>query len=194
MIGSGFLGNKICQLEKTNFTNSTVRDMAFVDAISVVQNLADNLWYWMKEGIDDLEDMKLHLTALRLYRANRAYFQIAFITALALLLGWVFVKGYLVQLARRARQSLEVTIATKVEQIASQFDDALTVSYRKATWELVKENVGVYALQGRRGTMEDRFTFVNRLEHTCTSLYGVFDGHGGEVSRLPKPTRRGDTG
>lgn len=158
--------------------------MAFVDAFSYIQKLGVLAWSWLDDTFDDIEDMKLHLAALRLYKNNRTYCQIALITALAVFLGWFFVRGYLVKLARRARQSLEVTIATKVEQIASQFDDALTVSYRKATWELVKENVGVYALQGRRGSMEDRFTFVNRLEHKCTSLYGVFDGHGGEVNIL----------
>ena len=29
--------------------------------------------------------------------------------------------------------------------------------------------------------MEDRFNVVNNLEHTETSIYGIFDGHGGEV-------------
>ena len=29
--------------------------------------------------------------------------------------------------------------------------------------------------------MEDRFNVVNDLEHTETSIYGIFDGHGGEV-------------
>ena len=51
----------------------------------------------------------------------------------------------------------------------------------KASWELKKGNVGVYAIQGRRPHMEDRFNVVNNLEHTETSIYGIFDGHGGEV-------------
>ena len=29
--------------------------------------------------------------------------------------------------------------------------------------------------------MEDRFNVVNDLERTETSIYGIFDGHGGEV-------------
>jgi len=41
--------------------------------------------------------------------------------------------------------------------------------------------VGVYAIQGRRLYMEDRFNVVSRLENTDTSIYGIFDGHGGEV-------------
>ncbi len=51
----------------------------------------------------------------------------------------------------------------------------------KASWELRKGYVGVYAIQGRRPHMEDRFNVVNDLEHTDTSIYGIFDGHGGEV-------------
>lgn len=29
--------------------------------------------------------------------------------------------------------------------------------------------------------MEDRFNIVYDLEHTKSSIYGIFDGHGGEV-------------
>lgn len=56
----------------------------------------------------------------------------------------------------------------------------------KASWELRKDRVGAYAIQGRRPHMEDRFNVITDLEHTNTSIYGVFDGHGGEVS-VPAP-------
>ena len=36
--------------------------------------------------------------------------------------------------------------------------------------------------------MEDRFNVVNNLEHTDTSIYGIFDGHGGEVIAQSKAT------
>ena len=161
--------------------------MAFLEDpkifLKYLQSVGYLAWDYLEEVVDDFEDMKLYTTLTRWYRFNRASFQLAAVVGLFLsLFVWFFTKGYFVSIARRARQGWEVTIATKVERIASQFEDALTVSYRKATWELVKENVGVYALQGRRGSMEDRFTFVNQLEHSCISLYGVFDGHGGEVS------------
>jgi len=51
----------------------------------------------------------------------------------------------------------------------------------RASWQLKKSNVAVYAIQGRRPHMEDRFNIVTDLEHTNTSIYGIFDGHGGEV-------------
>ena len=60
-------------------------------------------------------------------------------------------------------------------------DRDLTTERSKASWELRKGYVGVYAIQGRRPHMEDRFNVVNDLEHTDTSIYGIFDGHGGEV-------------
>ena len=59
--------------------------------------------------------------------------------------------------------------------------ELLTTEKSKASWELKKGNVGVFAIQGRRPHMEDRFNVVNDLEHTETSIYGIFDGHGGEV-------------
>jgi len=158
--------------------------MAYSEYVDELVNLGENLSQWILASVKELHDMKYHISLIRWYRANWLLVQGVAATTLVILLTWFFVKGYLFQIARKARHGLETTIATKVEQIANQFDDALTVSYRKATWELVKDNVGVYALQGRRATMEDRFTFVNKLEHTNTSLYGVFDGHGGEVSHL----------
>jgi len=50
----------------------------------------------------------------------------------------------------------------------------------RASWELRKDNIGVYSVQGRRPHMEDRFNVVD-LEQINTSIYGVYDGHGGEV-------------
>lgn len=48
------------------------------------------------------------------------------------------------------------------------------------TWELLKDNCCVYALKGRRPKMEDRFSVISDKE-TGICLYGIFDGHGGEV-------------
>lgn len=50
----------------------------------------------------------------------------------------------------------------------------------KVIWEVQKENLGVFAVQGRRAHMEDRFNEAS-ISELSTSLYGVFDGHGGEV-------------
>ncbi|XP_074657767.1 protein phosphatase 1L-like [Tubulanus polymorphus] len=64
-------------------------------------------------------------------------------------------------------------------------DDSADLTRKtKASWELRKGNVGMYAIQGRRATMEDRFNVVtaDQLEHTGTSIYGIFDGHGGQFA------------
>ena len=61
----------------------------------------------------------------------------------------------------------------------------------RAVWELKRDNVGVYSIQGRRPHMEDRYNVVTGLQETTTtanaSIYGVFDGHGGEVTELFAP-------
>lgn len=49
-------------------------------------------------------------------------------------------------------------------------------------WELQKDLAAAYALQGRRPHMEDRFNIVSDIEQTGISLFGIFDGHGGEVN------------
>jgi len=51
----------------------------------------------------------------------------------------------------------------------------------KSSWELRKDAIGVYSIQGRRPHMEDRFNVVD-LEQINASIYGVFDGHGGEFA------------
>ena len=52
-----------------------------------------------------------------------------------------------------------------------------------SSWELKQDNVGVYAIQGRRPHMEDRFNVVSDHDNSGTSVFGVFDGHGGEVRK-----------
>ncbi|GFV14013.1 protein phosphatase 1L [Trichonephila clavipes] len=49
------------------------------------------------------------------------------------------------------------------------------------TWELIDENSCVYAIKGRRPKMEDRFS-VTKDKESGISLYGIFDGHGGEFA------------
>lgn len=49
------------------------------------------------------------------------------------------------------------------------------------SWEMQAKGAGVFALQGRRPRMEDRFSMLSDEPHDL-HLYGVFDGHGGEVA------------
>lgn len=51
----------------------------------------------------------------------------------------------------------------------------------RRSWELQAKHAGVFALQGRRPRMEDRFCILSNEQHDL-HLYGVFDGHGGEVA------------
>ena len=52
----------------------------------------------------------------------------------------------------------------------------------KFSWEFKSSNVAAYSIQGRRPHMEDRFRIHNN--GSKVSLYGIFDGHGGDVSIL----------
>ncbi|XP_046401634.1 protein phosphatase 1L [Ischnura elegans] len=57
-----------------------------------------------------------------------------------------------------------------------------SVDSDKVNWELIEGNVAVYALQGARPRMEDRFVAKENIHNTGISLYAVFDGHGGEFA------------
>ncbi|XP_071951356.1 protein phosphatase 1L-like [Antedon mediterranea] len=45
--------------------------------------------------------------------------------------------------------------------------------------ELKEDNIGVYAIQGRRSHMEDRYDYADDSSQSGISFYGVYDGHGG---------------
>ncbi|TNN25163.1 Protein phosphatase 1L [Liparis tanakae] len=50
------------------------------------------------------------------------------------------------------------------------------------TWEFKNNNVAVYSIQGRRDHMEDRFEVLTDIANKShPSIFGIFDGHGGEV-------------
>lgn len=64
--------------------------------------------------------------------------------------------------------------------------DVLDAEFSK-TWEFKSHNVAVYSIQGRRDHMEDRFeVLADTVNKTHPSIFGVFDGHGGEVSGCVK--------
>lgn len=53
------------------------------------------------------------------------------------------------------------------------------------SWEYRHGIAGVYGMQGRRGNMEDRFSVMQEVDvgdNRDISLFGVFDGHGGQYT------------
>uniref|UniRef100_A0A3Q2DR42 Protein phosphatase 1L n=1 Tax=Cyprinodon variegatus TaxID=28743 RepID=A0A3Q2DR42_CYPVA len=60
--------------------------------------------------------------------------------------------------------------------------DVLDAQFSK-TWEFRSNNVAVYSIQGRRDHMEDRFQVLTDIVNKShPSIFGVFDGHGGEAA------------
>ncbi|XP_053203720.1 protein phosphatase 1L-like [Panonychus citri] len=54
-----------------------------------------------------------------------------------------------------------------------------------STEGLIVNNVGIYAIQGRRPKMEDTFSYCDETSRFGLQMFGVFDGHGGDsASRL----------
>jgi len=50
-------------------------------------------------------------------------------------------------------------------------------------WKFEGKNVALYAIKGRRSHMEDRYVINTNIMNTGVSLFAIFDGHGGEVSK-----------
>ncbi|XP_071450568.1 protein phosphatase 1L [Hetaerina americana] len=72
------------------------------------------------------------------------------------------------------------TASSKVQRLQLFVNGS--VDSDKVNWELNEGNVAVYALQGARPRMEDRFVAKENIENTGISLFAVFDGHGGEFA------------
>ena len=93
------------------------------------------------------------------------------------------VKGHTVwNIVEKLKVKLELKFSGEYDRVPPSGEQLVIGEKTKASWELRKDIVGVYAIQGRRPHMEDRFNVVTDLDHTNTSIYGIFDGHGGEVT------------
>jgi len=90
-------------------------------------------------------------------------------------------------LISRIQYSLGRGATSKVQRL-SYFVNGSAGGSDKLSWELQEGDVAAYAVQGRRPKMEDRFVVNDDINGTGVSLYAVFDGHGGEVSKLPYPS------
>lgn len=58
----------------------------------------------------------------------------------------------------------------------------LASAAEKHSWEEKRSTSAVYAVQGRRPRMEDRFVIDEDISNTGISLFAIFDGHGGEFA------------
>ena len=123
----------------------------------------------------------LHIVSrfLKRYILNTEF--VVLLIAITLIYHYVFNGHKLKTIFERWKIQMQLRLSGQYDHIPSTGDKDVTVHRTKASWELRKDAVGVYAIQGRRPHMEDRFNVVNDLEHTNTSIYGIFDGHGGEV-------------
>jgi protein phosphatase 1L len=91
-------------------------------------------------------------------------------------------QGYIVlDVLDRVLVKLELKLVGKYDCVPADGETVVSGHNTRASWQLRKDNVSVFAIQGRRIHMEDRFNVVTNMEHTGTSIYGIFDGHGGEV-------------
>lgn len=81
---------------------------------------------------------------------------------------------------QRTKLNIQLRWTGQYEKVGNS--NLLNTTKENDAWEAKKGNAAVYAIQGRRPHMEDRFNIVYDLEHTKSSIYGVFDGHGGEFS------------
>ncbi|XP_055550321.1 protein phosphatase 1L isoform X2 [Wyeomyia smithii] len=77
----------------------------------------------------------------------------------------------------RISSSIGLTKGTRAGKLA-----LLASAAEKHSWEEKAGSSAVYAVQGRRPRMEDRFVIDENLNNTGISLYAIFDGHGGEFA------------
>ncbi|CAH1391589.1 unnamed protein product [Nezara viridula] len=80
-------------------------------------------------------------------------------------------------LVNKLRLSLSRSAQSRIHK--SQFFNG---DVESSSWDLREDSVAVYAVQGRRAKMEDRFVINKNIDGTGVSLFAVFDGHGGDFA------------
>ena len=95
-----------------------------------------------------------------------------------------FLRSYLCNLHNALTPTIglsQLADSSVLNNLVKQVDATVT----QVTEEVHEGLVGVYAMQGRRANMEDRFSVMQDVEvgpNKKMSFIGVYDGHGGQVN------------
>lgn len=57
-----------------------------------------------------------------------------------------------------------------------------TSAAERESWEKKTESAAVYAVMGRRPSMEDRFVILEQINGSDVNFFAIFDGHGGSMA------------
>lgn len=105
------------------------------------------------------------------------------IFCLVLLLLLLLFSGNLFQnrngILKKINRSFSSMGYNNLQQLLADEKDALSKN-----WKFEGKNIGLYAIKGRRSQMEDRYVIKSNIMDTGISLFAIFDGHGGEVSKI----------
>lgn len=84
----------------------------------------------------------------------------------------------IVQSSRDAVNMMKGKVAEMMQNERAALDEEFS-----KTWQYKSSTAAVYSIQGRREHMEDRFGILaDTLNKSHPTIFGVFDGHGGEVN------------
>ncbi|XP_014217466.1 protein phosphatase 1L [Copidosoma floridanum] len=103
------------------------------------------------------------------------------VTCLIIILVFIYVR-LIDPWSQTALQKIQSSLKQATSKISKFQFLVNNASSKKADWELLKDNVAVYALQGHRAHMEDRFVINKDITDSGVSLFAVFDGHGGQFA------------
>ncbi|KAM9733745.1 protein phosphatase, Mg2+/Mn2+ dependent, 1Lb [Menidia menidia] len=85
-------------------------------------------------------------------------------------------------IVKSSRDAVKMVKGKVAEMMQNERFGGLDAEFSK-TWEFKSNNVAVYSIQGRRDHMEDRFEVLTDIVNkTHPSIFGIFDGHGGEAA------------
>lgn len=137
------------------------------------------LWSWL---------LKLSI-ACSSYRATLSTYvtpEAVFLVAVMILIALVSNTHDLWQdLCERMSTTTPHASASKLSVASIEISAANNVTVRSAAedvHEMRRGHIGGYGLKGRRPKMEDRMAVRDDLGELSMHMYGVFDGHGGDVS------------
>ncbi|XP_054168544.1 protein phosphatase 1L-like [Oppia nitens] len=88
-----------------------------------------------------------------------------------------------VNLAKRVNIGLTI-VSTALSAFLPNVECITRIVSDNIVDEFKDSYVGIYAIQGRRPKMEDRFTYVNDTTRAGIEYWAVFDGHGGDSAAI----------
>ena len=121
--------------------------------------------------------------ALMIMRPETFAFVIAIFVIFAVTHNFETVSALVTSRLNKSQWFKLLKLSSRDSSIKSDVISVLFTSGLNDVYEMkAAPKVAIFGIRGRRGKMEDKFDYINEIQSLGIEMYGVFDGHGSDVS------------